>query len=196
MRISLGTGIGTTRTGSVAITSVKPPKRQGAMLSACADPLAAFSPTNAYFNNCALDKRLGSNSFAATRAPTAEAAEPPIPDPIQMPLRRLTSKPNSNLRSARSLVRPAVAAFCFGSEGNSRSLRLPVLTTISLIKTVSRSIFETVTTSPTPSIANPRISKPTATFATVAGANTVAAFIAAPPRTKPVSANPRTRPPR
>ena len=52
------------------------------MLSTCTEPLATASPCIANFNNSSLVNGRSSNPPAATTAATADAAEPPNPEPF------------------------------------------------------------------------------------------------------------------
>ncbi len=90
--------------------STSPPKSEGAMLSTCSAPLATASPAMANFSSSSGPHGRASSALAATTAATAEAAEPPRPEPSGIPLSISTSKPKPG-RSAScsaSSARPAV----------------------------------------------------------------------------------------
>ncbi len=190
-----GTGSRTQRSGSVETMSVSPPNREGAALSGCDTPHATRSAASAYASRDSFGRGRASSEFAATSAATAEAAEPPMPEPSAMPFRTRTSKPKPGRRSSSSLRRPTVAVFCAGSSGMAPGPSVPVVSETSETRTVGSSVNVNVTSSPAASTAKPRTSKPTATFETVAGANAAALLIAAPPGRSRAAGGPRRRRP-
>ncbi len=66
--------------------STRPPNRLGEMLSTCSEPEDTASPCIANLSSSILLSGFDSSAFAATTAATAEAAEPPSPQPSGMPL--------------------------------------------------------------------------------------------------------------
>jgi hypothetical protein len=116
---------------------------------------------------------LSSSAFAATTAATADAAEPPSPDPSGMPLSMNASKPKPGFNASciASSARPAVLRS--GSRGMSFTTpEEPEMVTPGF------SVRVTVHLSPMTSTENPRMSKPMATFAAEAGAKAVAFVLA------------------
>ena len=149
--------------------STRPPNSEGAMLSACIDPLATASPCIANINSSSFVNGFGSSAFAATTAPTADAAEPPSPEPSGMPFSMCMSKPKSGFAATFSANSARPAVFFSGSVGSSDTTpEEPVMRTPGVAERV------TVTRSPRASTAKPRMSKPIATLPTEAGANAVA----------------------
>src|SRR6185312_6570651 len=133
------------------------------MLSTCSEPLATASPCMAYFSSSSLLQGCGSSALAATTAPTAEAAEPPRPEPSGMPLSMRISKPKPGC-SASCMARARPAVVCAGSVG-----KFPATPTPSVIVTPLASVRLTVTRSP-----RADTEKQMATLPTDAGANAVA----------------------
>ena len=91
--------------------SVKPPNRQGAMLSMCAEPLATISPSMANLSSCSCGAGACSSALAATTAATAEAAEPPNPGPERNALLNVQFEAKIPAASAACMActaRPAV----------------------------------------------------------------------------------------
>ncbi len=168
-RTSGGTGICFTRGWSMPTVSTSPPNSEGEILSTCSEPLATASPCIANCNSSSLLHGLGNNALAATTAPTAEAAEPPRPEPSGMPLSISIAKPNGgrSLSYIASSARPAV--FFSGSCGSLSAM--PLMAEMMTPGSLRRA---TVTRSPRASTAKPRMSKPMATLPTDAGANAVA----------------------
>ncbi len=187
-----GTGICFTRGLSMPTVSTRPPNSEGAMLSTCIEPLATASPCMANFNSSSFGHGLGSNALAATTAPTAEAAEPPSPEPSGMPFSISIANPKSGLTVSYNAIRARPAVFFSGSVGSSPAMpEMRVITTPGSLRRV------TVTLSPNASTAKPRISNPIATLPTEAGANAVALEITSVLRdTPPDAADPRTLRPR
>ncbi len=109
-RTARGTGICLTWGLSMPTVSTRPPNSEGAMLSTCMEPEATASPCMANFSSSSLLQGLGSSALAATTAATAEAAEPPRPDPSGMPFSIRMSKPKgrSSACCRASTARPAV----------------------------------------------------------------------------------------
>ncbi|KAG0757277.1 hypothetical protein G6F22_020014 [Rhizopus arrhizus] len=82
-----------------------------------------------------------------------------------MPLSISTAKPKSRPSRSRSDINAAPAVFPAASSGSSTALPR-----IASMRTTGSSIRRTLTVSPTPAMAWPRMSNPTATLATEAGA--------------------------
>src|SRR5271166_3069453 len=163
-----GTGICLTRGLSMPTVSTSPPNRLGAMLSKCAEPLATISPSIANLSNCKRLSGFSSSAFAATTAATAEAAEPPMPDESGIPLSISISNPYDSPSASCIAWSARPAVFFGGSIGKS-----PATPLISRMRTTGSMMRCRRTRSPTASTVCPRISKPIATLATVAGANAV-----------------------
>src|SRR5271156_5242660 len=163
-----GTGICFTRGESIPTVSVKPPNKQGAILSTCAEPLATISPSIANLSNASRGDGFSSRALAATTAATADAADPPKPDPNGMPFSISSSNPKSGVSVSRMTctARPAVL-FC-GSTGSG-----PATPGMERMRTIGSSMRRMRTRSPTASTVCPKISKPMPTLATVAGAKAV-----------------------
>ncbi len=139
------------------------------MLSTCSEPLATASPSMANCSSSSFVQGFGSSAFAATTAPTADAAEPPRPEPSGIPLSISIAKPNGGRSFSYIAIRARPAVFFSGSCGSLPAIPLmPVMTTPGSFRRA------TVTRSPRASTAKPRMSKPMATLPTDAGANAVA----------------------
>src|SRR5437764_1136964 len=139
------------------------------MLSTCRPPLATASPAMANFSSSSCPQGSASSAFAATTAPTAEAAEPPRPEPSGMPLSISRVKPNLGCRAscmASSALPAVLSSTLCGSS--------PAIPLTADIVTPGAAVAVTVTRSPSASTANPRMSKPIATLPTEAGANALA----------------------
>ena len=65
----------------MSLTSVNPPSKTGAKLSACGTPLANASPAIAYLINSFFENGFPKSSLTAKTAPAALAALLPIPLP-------------------------------------------------------------------------------------------------------------------
>ncbi len=87
------------------------------MLSTCTEPLATASPSIANLSSSSLEHGEASSAFAATTAPTAEAAEPPSPEPSGMPFSICISSPKSSARARASASRARPAVLFSGSSG-------------------------------------------------------------------------------
>src|SRR5688572_23614483 len=123
-----GTGICLTLGLSMPTVSTSPPYSDGAMLSTCTEPLATASPFIANLSSSSLPSGSGSSAFAATTAATADAAEPPRPEPSGMPLSIDSSMPKSSFRSRTMQSTPMPAVLRSGSRG--RSTTVPVTPTM------------------------------------------------------------------
>ncbi len=149
------------------------------MLSTCSEPDDTASPCMANLSSSILPSGLSSSALAATTAATAEAAEPPRPEPSGMPFSIAASKPKPGFNTScmASNARPAVLRS--GSRGTSTTPEDPEMVTPGL------SVRVTVHLSPSTSTEKPRMSKPMATLAAEAGAKAVALFNAASHRCAP-----------
>ena len=115
----VGTGIVFTRGCSMPTVSTSPPNSEGEMLSTCSEPLATASPCIANFSSSSLLTGLASSALAATTAPTADAAEPPRPEPSGMPFSISISKPKPGCNASSRAMSALPAVFFCGSSGRS-----------------------------------------------------------------------------
>src|SRR5690348_11842194 len=151
------------------VASVSPPSSCGPTLSPWRPPLATASPSIAKPYSASRGSGSSSSALAATSAATQEAAEPAMPEPSAMPLCRLSSKPCGRPSPARSASNAAPAVLRSASNGRSR-------TTPSMVamRTTGSSMRVTCARSPAPASVWPRMSKPTPTLPTQAGAKALA----------------------
>ncbi len=168
-RMPGGTGICLVRGWSMPTVSTSPPNRLGAMLSTCTEPLATASPCIANLSSSSLPSGRSSSALPATTAATAEAAEPPRPEPSGMPFSIVISKPKSSSALSARLLSAWPAVLRDASSGSS--VATPVM---ARIRTPRSAVRTTCTRSPIASTVWPRMSKPMPTLPTVAGANAVA----------------------
>ena len=174
-RTEAGTGICLVRGWSMPTVSTRPPNRLGAMLSTCTEPEATASPCIAYFSSSSFGSGAGSSALPATTAATAEAADPPSPEPSGMPLSISTSMPKSRF-SASAIASSARPAVLRSASSGSDSV-VPV---IARMRTPRLALRVMRTRSPIASTVWPRMSKPTPTLPTVAGAKAVTTSVKIP----------------
>src|SRR6266852_861425 len=108
------------------------------MLSICAVPLATSSPRIANFSRCRLSAGSSRSALAATTAATAEAADPPRPEPSGMPFSIVSSNPNA--RSRASAIAATAIPAVLRSNSSGRSMTTPVTPAMRTPRTKARGV--------------------------------------------------------